>query len=123
MEILREITEINTENPPSTDELKRVQDSNTMSLSGRWETNTAVLGALAELISFGLEDDYWQTYAEQLNGLTLQQTIDAGNALLKPEQLTLVVIGDREKIAENLQQLDIGKIQLLDVNGKPIDDD
>jgi len=119
-EILREIREIREENPPQADELARVQNSNTMSLSGRWETNGAVLGALGEIVSFGLPDNYWQTYADRLNKISVEQVSTVGVNMLDPEQLTLVVIGDREKIQEKLEQLDIGRIQLLNVDGQPI---
>ena len=119
-EILREIKEIRAENPPQADELARVQNSNTMSLSGRWETNGAVLGALGEIVSFGLPDDYWGTYAERLNKISVEQVSAVGINMLDPEQLTLVVIGDREKIQQKLEQLDIGRIQLLNVDGQPI---
>jgi zinc protease len=119
-EILREIKEIRAENPPQADELARVQNSNTMSLSGRWETNLAVLGALGEIVSFGLPDDYWKTYADRLNKVSLEQVSAVGINILDPEQLTLVVIGDREKIQQKLEELNIGRIQLLNVDGQPI---
>jgi zinc protease len=120
-EILREINEILGSNPPSAEELERVQRSNTLSLSGRWETNAAVLGALAEIVDFGLPEDFWDTYAQRLNELSLQQVTTAGKATIDPSALTLVVIGDRARIAEGLGKLDAGSIQLIDVDGKPVD--
>jgi zinc protease len=120
-EILREINEILGSNPPSAEELERVQRSNTLSLSVRWETNAAVLGALAEIVDFGLPEDFWDTYAQRLNELSLQQVTTAGKATIDPSALTLVVIGDRARIAEGLGKLDAGSIQLIDVDGKPVD--
>jgi len=116
-EILREIKEIQSGNPPQAAELERVQNSSTLSLSGQWETNAAVLAALAKLVAFDLPDDYWATYAKKLNRLSLQQVTAAGNKLLDPSQLTLVVIGDRARISGELEALNAGEIRLIDTNG------
>jgi len=120
-EILREITEIRGTNPPTADELERVQRSNTLSLPGRWETNPAVLAAVAEIVSYGLPEDFWNTYPERLNSLTLEQVTHAGQALLDPDNLTWVVIGDRERIEAGLTELNIGQIRLIDVEGRDVD--
>jgi zinc protease len=120
-EILREITEIRGTNPPTADELERVQRSNTLSLPGRWETNPAVLAALAEIVSYGLPEDFWNTYPERLNSLTLEQVTRAGQAVLEPDNLTWVVIGDRNSIEAGLSELNIGQIRLIDVDGRFID--
>jgi zinc protease len=119
-EILREITEIRASNPPRDDELRRVQDSSILSLSGQWETNAAVLGSVAEIVTFDLPENYWNTYAEKLESLSLQQVSAAGNSLLNPSQLTLVVIGDRARISSDLEALNIGGIRLIDVDGNPV---
>ena len=120
-EILREITEIRGTNPPTADELERVQHSNTLSLPGRWETNPAILAAIAEIVSYGLPEDFWNTYPERLNDLTLEQVTHAGQALLEPDNLTWVVIGDRERIEAGLTNLNIGQIRLIDVEGQFVD--
>ena len=116
-EILREIEEIQTTNPPSADELQRVQRSNTLSLPGRWETNPAVLAALADLVKYGLPDDFWNTYADRINGLTLEQVTQAGQDLLNSNELTWVIVGDRARIEADLAELNMGEIRLLDTDG------
>jgi zinc protease len=118
-EILREINEIVDSNPPSAEELERVQRSNTLSLSGRWETNAAVLGALAEIVDYGLPADFWDTYAKRLNDLSLEQVTEAGKSTIDPSALTIVVIGDRERVEEGLAAIGAGTIRLIDVDGKP----
>jgi len=120
-EILREIEEINSSNPPGEEELQRVQRSNTLSLSGRWETNGAVLGALAEIVSYDLPDDYWNTYADNLNNLTTEQVGQTGQQLINPNKLTWVVIGDRKRIETALRELNVGEIRLIDTDGNDAD--
>jgi len=120
-EILREITEIRGSNPPTAEELQRVQQSNILSLPGRWETNPAVLGAVADIVNYGLPDNFWNTYPKRLDELTLEQVTRAGQAVIAPEHLTWVVIGDRERIEAKLSELNVGKIQLINVDGELID--
>jgi zinc protease len=120
-EILREITEIQNINPPREDELQRVQRSNILSLPGRWETNPAVLSDLASILEYGLPDDYWDTYPEELNSLTLEQVKQAAANTLNPTKLTWVVVGDRARIEDELRDLGIGDIRLIDVDGNPVE--
>ena len=119
-EILREITEIRDANPPTAEELQRVQRSNILSLPGRWETNPAVLGALTTIVNFGLPDDFWNTYPQRLDQLTLEQVTHAAQTVIDPANLTWVVIGDRERIMAGLKELNLGEIRLIDVEGQLI---
>ena len=116
-EILREIAEIGGANPPSQEELTRVQRSNVLSLPGRWETNPAVLGDLSSIIAYDLNDNYWNNYATKLNGLQLAEVQQAAIDTLNPDTLTWVVVGDRAAIEADLRELGIGDIRLIDVDG------
>ena len=120
-EIRREIREIRDANPPTADELDRIQRSRTLSLPGRWETNGAVLGALSEIVSFNLPADYWNTYARKLEALSLADVSAAAVNTLDPERLVWVVIGDRESVEPGLQALGISDIRHIDADGNPAD--
>lgn len=120
-EMLREISEIRGDNPPSEEELTRVQRTNILSLPGRWETNPAVLGDLSQVIAYGLDDDYWDNYPAALSGLTLDEVQAAAVDNLAPDDLVWVVVGDRNVIETELRELGIGEIQLIDVDGNLLD--
>jgi zinc protease len=122
-EILREIRDIRGKEPPTDAELERVQRSNTLSLPGRWETNGAVLGDLAQIVTYGLPEDYWDTYAERINNLTLAEVSSAAVTTLNPDALTWVVVGDRERIQADLEALKLGEIRLIDVDGNLVTND
>ncbi|HEX6260517.1 MAG TPA: insulinase family protein, partial [Woeseiaceae bacterium] len=119
-ELKRELTEYVSENPPTEDELERVIASSTLSLPGRWETASAVLGDLAEIVTYDLPDDYWDTYAERVRDLTLDDITDAARAVVKPDRLLWVVVGDRKEIEPRIRELEIGEITLLDADGNVI---
>jgi zinc protease len=116
-EIHRELTEFTHDRPPTDEELAKVKDSGTLRLPGRWETAAAVAGSMTEMVRFGLPSDYWQTYANSVRALSLQQVSDVAAHVILPERLVWVVVGDREQIEAPMQALGFGAIQMLDADG------
>ena len=56
-EIQKELRDIVNKRPPTEDEIARAKDKETLTLPGRWETGSAVMADLSEIIQFGLDDD------------------------------------------------------------------
>ena len=88
-------------------ELQRVTDGNVRSLPNRYETNGQVLGALLSNQNAG-RDDRYQTLLPQLYGAVDADDINAAaRTYLQPESITIVVVGDRETVEPQLENLDI----------------
>jgi len=121
-EIAAEFRAILADQPPTETELDIVKRSKTLSLPGRWETNADIDAALSEIISFGLPDDYWMTYATDLNQLNITAVAAAAGKYLQPDNLAWVVVGDRAKIEPALLELGFDSIQLIDADGNAISD-
>ena len=116
-EIKRELSEYLSSNPATDEEVAKVQDKNTLSLPGRWETNAAVLRDIGEIVTYDLPDNYWDTYAESVRSLSLKQITDVAGQAIKPDNLTWVVVGDREKIESRIRELELGEITQIDADG------
>ncbi len=121
-ELKREIEEIRGARPPSSDEVAKVKDRRTLSLPGRWETASAVLGSIAEIVRFGLPDDYWDTYADSIRALTEEEIRQAAVDVVHPDGLIWVVVGDRSKIEAGIRELGLGELVPLDADGNLLDD-
>ena len=119
-ELKRELVEYLGDNPATQEELDKVKDNNTLSLPGRWETSAAVLQDIGQIVTYDLPDDYWNNYAENVRGLSLDQINEAADGVIKPEQLVWVVVGDREQIESRIRELELGEITLLDVEGNVV---
>jgi zinc protease len=117
-ELRRELTEIVGARPASDQEVELVKTINTLSLPGRWESSAAVLGSVSELVRFGLPDDYWNSYADQVRGVTTAAVNAAAGRHLRPDELVFVVVGDRAVIEPGLMTLGFDRIQLLDADGE-----
>ncbi|MDH3978112.1 MAG: insulinase family protein, partial [Gammaproteobacteria bacterium] len=122
-QIKMEMLGIETDQPPTSDELDIVKNSKTLSLPGRWETNMNLVGALEEIVRYGLPEDYWSTYAANLNGLSLQATQQAARNYVQPDKVIWVVVGDRQKIEPALRELGFEAIRFIDADGQPVIDE
>ncbi len=120
-ELQNEIEAIRDRRPPQAEEIAKVKDRRTLSLPGRWETASAVLGSLSEIVRFGLPDDYWHTYADTVRGLSEAEIRRAAVDVVRPDGLIWVVVGDRARVEADIEQLDIGKLVALDVDGNVLE--
>ncbi|MEO0997063.1 MAG: pitrilysin family protein [Pseudomonadota bacterium] len=118
-ELRREFRAIQGERPPLDEELTRVLNKTVLSLPGRWETASAVANSLAELVRFGLPDDYWRTFSERVRGVTLADVGEAAAEVIEPDRMIWVVVGDRSAVEDDLKALGFDAIRLIDTEGQP----
>ena len=119
-EIKRELVEYLGDNPATDEEIAKVKSNNTLSLPGRWETANAVLRDISEIVTYDLPDDYWDTYADNVRNVSSAQINEAAEAVIKPDNIIWIVVGDREKIESRIRELEIGEITLLDADGNEL---
>ncbi len=117
-EIRNEFASIVGKRPATPDEVALVKRTNTLSLPGQWETGGAVVSSISDIVEFGLPDDYWNRYAATIRGLTPEQVNKAATDYLRPEDLIIVVVGDRQLIEPGLRRLGFDAIQLVNADGE-----
>ena len=120
VEIQKELRGIAKEKPATAEELLKIQQSEVRSQAGSRETSNALLGAMEELVRFQLPQDYFDTYAPRIEALTLKDMSAASETLLRPEQMTWVIVGDLSKIEAGVRSLNLGEIQKVDGDGNPV---
>ena len=120
IEIKQELSEFLTTNPVTEDELQKVKDNNTLSLPGRWETVRAISSDLSQIITYGLPDDYWDTYTNKVRNLSSKKLQDAADKAIKPDNLIWVIVGDLSEIEDEVRNLDFTQIKTLNADGKEI---
>lgn len=112
-ELRREMQAVTGERPISTEELERVKNTEILALSGRWETASAVVGALARSVRFGLPDDYWARYAQAVAALSIADVDRAARAHIDADGQIFVVVGDRARIEADLGKLGFREIRAI----------
>jgi len=116
-EMKMEIDDFLQSRPATEEEFAKTQKNEILSLSGQWETMGRVGGSVSEIVRFGLADDYYQKYADNLESLSLEDVHQTAKQIVSPKDLSWVVVGDREKIEEKVRQLGFGEVVLIDGDG------
>jgi len=119
-EMNKEFRGILGDHPVTADELARVQANETLSLPGSFETLDALGQSMMDIVRFGLPEDYYETYAGKVRALKTSDVEDGAKAIVHPDHLIWVVVGDRAKIEAGIKELGLGEIRLLDADEKPI---
>jgi zinc protease len=120
IEVKKELDDILASRPTTPAELDQAKAEQTLTLSGRWETNNAVLASLAEIARYGLPDDYWSTYAGKVRALTKPDVDAAAKTIVAPARAVWIVVGDRAKIEQGVRDANIGEVVVIDPDGKPV---
>jgi zinc protease len=109
-EILAELKGMLGERPVTEDELDKVKRQQTLELPGSHETMSAVGNLLGDLLQFGLPIDFYDHYTADVSALTIPDIVRSAAQLLDPAHMVWLIVGDRNAIETELQQLAIGEI-------------
>lgn len=120
-ELRKEIAEFVSSRPATQEELDKVKTNQILKLPGQWETNNAVNNSLYDLVKYNLPDDYYQTYDEKVRNIVLDDLHDVSNKVVNPEAINWFIVGDKAKIAANLDTLGFDNIIEIDADGNPIE--
>ncbi len=118
VEMNKEFRGIVGEHPVGADELAKIQANETLKLPGSRETLDALGQSIVDLVQFGLPDDYYDTYAGKVRALKTNDVNQAANEVVRPDNLTWIVVGDRAKIESGVRELNLGEFHLMDTDGK-----
>jgi predicted Zn-dependent peptidase len=107
-EIFFEVTRMQKE-PVAEPELKGIQNY----LSGIFviqnSNRSALIGQLENVDFQGLGENYLKTYVFKINGVTPAVVQKMTQDYIKPEEMTIVVVGDKAKIADQLAEFQPSK--------------
>jgi zinc protease len=107
-EIFAEVKRMQEE-PVTAAELRGIQNY----LSGlfviRNSSRGALIGQLQDVDFQGLGENYLKTYVSKVNAVTPADVQKMTQAYIKPEEMTIVVVGDKAKIADQLTEFQPAK--------------
>jgi zinc protease len=120
VELQKELRGIVSARPIEPDELERAKASLTLTLPGSWETMGAVAGSIGDIVAFGLDDRYFDTYADAVRAQTPASVTAAAVKTVQPDRLIWVIVGDRARIEPAVRELGLGEIHLVDADGNAV---
>ena len=86
-------------------ELELTINGSVRELPGSFETGSQVLSGMQRNALFGRPDDYYDTLADRYRALTAPQLDAAARAVIDPDKLLWVVVGDAAKVRPQLDAL------------------
>jgi predicted Zn-dependent peptidase len=118
-EIVKEVNAFVGDKQMTQKEFDKTKQNTVLGMAGMWETNGAVNASARSLVKYGLKDDYWKTYSDRVQKLSLQDVQNVAKSIVQPNKLGWFMSADAEKTLPGLQQLGMEVIQ-IDADGKVV---
>jgi len=112
-EALRQIEGL-VEEGPTGEELEGARDYVAGVFPLRFETTGQIASRVAQLIVYGLADDYYDTYRDRIRAVERDELHEAARRLIRPEELAVVIAGDAERIREPMEALELGPLEVVE---------
>jgi predicted Zn-dependent peptidase len=100
-EVYFEINRLRDE-PPSEEELRAIQNYMAGVFTLRNSTRQGIINVLNQVDLHGLDDSYLTEYVSRIYALSPQEISRVTTKYLRPEDMTLAVVGDRARIGEEM---------------------
>jgi len=79
----------------------------------RFETTGGIAGAIEPIAIYDLPDDHWQTYRSKIEAVTPAEVLDAARALVRTDDMLMLVVGDAKVIRAEIEALDLGPVEVV----------
>lgn len=104
-QIRREISDVRQRRPVGMDELERARADRVSSLGADLQSVDGIAGDVDELFFAGLPDDYLAVLGSTIDRVALASVRAEARSRLLPDQMLVVVVGDRAKVEAQLRPL------------------
>ncbi len=119
VEFMKELNGIRGAIPVTAEELEYNKQSIIRRYPQGFETVGAISAQLSNLVIYGLNDSYFNEYIAKINAVTLGDVNRVANKYLTPDQMAILIVGDRSVIEPKLREIEGwgSTIRLLDAEG------
>jgi zinc protease len=101
-------------------ELDFAKSSTIRKFPSNFETNRQVAYNLTTKYLYNLPDDYYDTYIDKIRNVSINEVNKAALDHIHPEKLTILIVGDKNKLIPQLKEISKDKITELDYLGKEV---
>jgi predicted Zn-dependent peptidase len=105
---------------PTSDELALAKESIRLAMPGRFETVGEVASAVADLVVYDLPLDEFDRRLARVEAVTAADVKRVAGEYLDAGAMTVVVVGDKAKLAPQLDSLGLGPFEERDAYGNPL---
>jgi zinc protease len=112
---LAELEGIRNSRPSTEQELTLGKASLTRGYPRNFETAQQVGRSVAQLALFGLPDAYFEEFVPKVHATTAEDVTSAAKRYIDPTRLTVLIVGDLQRICDSLDTLGLGEPLVLPV--------
>ncbi len=76
----------------------------------RYETTSSIASALANMVTFGLPEDYYDTYRGKIRSVTTAGVLHAAQKYVNMDELQILVVGDPSLVSPQVESIGIGPL-------------
>lgn len=121
VEIFYEMERLRNE-PVDEETLQLIKNFMTGSFARSLESPRTMANFALNISRYDLPEDYYVTYLEKLNQVTVADVQQMAQKYLKPEQAYIIVAGNKDEVTPNLERFTNAKVEFYDAFGKRIVD-
>jgi predicted Zn-dependent peptidase len=94
-------------------ELREARDYQIGIFPLRFESTGGIAVAIEPIATYGLADDFWQTYRDRIEAVGEAEAHTAAVELIRPEELLILAVGDAAKVRESVEALNLGPLEVV----------
>jgi predicted Zn-dependent peptidase len=106
---LLEIHAIRTTRPPTADEVDVAKAALTRGYPRNFETAEQIARAMAQLVMYGLPDDYFDTFPSRVADVTVNRAREVALTHLHPDRLATAIVSDSSIVLPQLKAAGLGE--------------
>jgi predicted Zn-dependent peptidase len=118
IEFMKELRAIRDTVPRA--ELQKAKRYLQLMLPSLFETTSDIAFQLTPLAVHDLPLDFYNSYVQQIERVTQADVQRVARKYINPDQLSIVVVGDRKQIEGGVEKLRMGEVLIRDMYGRPI---
>jgi zinc protease len=119
-EIHKELEAYAGDQPATAREVERVKLNRTRSLPGSFATNAGFLASIKSSDAYGLPFDYAESAADRIEAVSVEGIAERARSVIDTDGLTWIVVGDLEKIEEDVRALGFGEVEVWNAFGEKL---
>ncbi len=120
IEFVKELRGVQGGRPFTDEELRQAKDALIQRLPQSFGSVLGTSGQIGALYLQGLPEDYFRTYAANVEAVTKDDLVRVAKQYIDLDHLAIVIVGDRTTINAPLKATGIAPIVLLDLDGNPV---
>lgn len=106
---LLEIHAIRTDRPPTAEEVEVAKAALTRGYARNFETAEQIARAMAQLVLYGLPDDYFDTFTSRVVDVTVDRARQMASTHLHPDRLATAIVSDSSIVLPQLAAAGLGE--------------